>query len=165
MHLLRLEQHAERQCHQQAELVGGVMTPDIEGRVGLGQTAALGLLERVGEFRPALGHHAENRVAGAVDDAVNGALTIARQRLAQRADDRHAATYARLEAYRQTGLAGRAKNLRAMRGEQRLVRRYDVLARGERLQNQAARRFVAAEQFGHDIDIGAFDEGGRIARD
>ena len=52
-----------------------------------------------------------------------------------------------------------------MRGEQRLVRGNDILAGGERLQNQRSGRLIAAEQFSDDIDIVAPGQRGRIARD
>ena len=52
MYLLRLQQHAECQGHQQAEFVRGVMTADIETRIGLRQTAALRLFEGVANSAP-----------------------------------------------------------------------------------------------------------------
>ncbi len=50
-----------------------------------------------------------------------------------------------------------------MRGEQGLVRGDDIFAGGDRLQDEAARGLIAAEQFRHDIDVGARDQRGGVA--
>ena len=55
---------------------------DVEGRVSLGETGRLRVLQSRREFGPVVGHRGEDRVAGAVDDPINGALAIAGERLA-----------------------------------------------------------------------------------
>ena len=90
------------------------MTLDIERRIGFRQTVALGSSRASAKLAPSSVIMRQNRIAGAVDDSIDGALAIARERLAQGADDRHAAADARLEADGASGLAGRAKSLLAM---------------------------------------------------
>src|SRR5579875_968628 len=92
-------------------------------------------------------------------------MPIAGECFAQRPDHRDAATHARLETDADPGARGGAKNLLAVAREQRLVRGNDVLAGAKRTQDQTARRLIAAEQLHYDIDVGALDERGSIARD
>ncbi len=55
-------------------------------------------------------------------------------------------------------LLGRFEDALAVLGEQRLVSGHHVLARRQRLEDQALRRFVAAEKFNHNINIGPRDQ-------
>src|SRR6185295_4247413 len=50
-------------------------------------------------------------------------------------------------------LSRRPLNLSAMRGEQCLIRRYNVFSTSNRRKNQMLRRLIAADQFGHDINV------------
>ncbi len=143
--LRRLHQHAESQRDQQTEFVRRVVSFDIDGRIRLGQAFGLRVFKRRPKLDAALRHRGENRIAGPVDDSINGALSISRQRFPQRADDRHAAADAGLEADREAVLASLAKNLAAVLREQSLVAGDDVLARRERLHDQLARRLMTAK--------------------
>src|ERR1019366_9118536 len=102
------------------------------------------------ELDAVLRHRGEDRIAGAVDDSISRALAIAGQRLAQGADDRHAAADACLETDRQATPPGLAENLAAMLCEQSFVRGNDVLARRQSLHDQCAGWLVAAKQLDHD---------------
>src|SRR5882672_2161293 len=104
-----------------------VMTLDVRRGIRLRQSRGLRVRKRDAELDTRFAHGAEDRIAGAVDDSINRALPIARERLAQDSDDRHAAADAGLEADRETAFAGLAKNLAAMLREQRLVAGHDVL--------------------------------------
>ena len=71
----------------------------------------------------------------------------------------------RLEAQRAVGRARRALQLRAVVGEQVLVRRDDRPAVGERRQHQRPGRLVAAHDLDDHVDLGARDEmGGRVGQ-
>src|SRR5208282_1458917 len=163
--LLGFQQHSERKAYQQAELVCGIVAFDIQRGVRLGNAAALRIRQRTFELDAMLAHRGENRIAGTVDDPVDGALAIAGQSLAKRANNRDTAADARLEADGQSVTRGGLEDFRAMLGQQRLVARDDILARRERFQDQRARRLMAPEELDDNVDVGSFDQCRAVARD
>src|SRR5262249_52397239 len=158
MYLLRFEQDAERECDQQTQFVSGVVTFNIQRRVRLRQTGALRVCQRGFEFNAPFAHRRQNRVAGAVHDAIDGLDSISRERLAQSPNDWNAAGHAGFEPDRAPRVRGRFEDLSAMLGEQGLVPRNNVFPRLERFEDQLASRFITPEQLDDDIYVGARDE-------
>ena len=149
---------AEGEAGQQRKLVGGIEAADVEGRIGLGVALGLRFLEHVGEGAVLVLHLGQDVVAGAVEDAVDAADLVARQRLAQRLDDRDAASHRRLEIQGHAVLLGEPGQLHAVPREQGLVGGDHRLAgRQRRLHGGFGRAVVAADQLHEDVD-------GRIGR-
>jgi hypothetical protein len=140
----------------------GVMTVYVQGGVRLSQSAALRLSQYVGKLSPALGHRAEDVIAGAVDNPIHSPLTISGQRFTQRSDYRDTATDAGFEADEAALSRRRLEDCIAMLGKQRLVRRHDVFARFESLQDKTLRGFDAAKKFNNYINIGTLDQSRRV---
>ena len=78
----------EREAGQDGRLGGRVEAFDVGRRVCLGIAERLGLLERILEAGAVGVHLVEDVVGGAVDDAEDTAYAVARERLAERPDDR-----------------------------------------------------------------------------
>ena len=132
----RLERHGgvEGEAREDRRLLRGVVALDIGGRVGLGVAEPLRVGEHVAELG-ALGVHAvEDVVRRAVDDAHDPLHAVARERVAQRADDRDGAGRGGLVVDLRADLVGGVEDLGTVRGEQRLVGRDDVGAGVDRLQ-------------------------------
>src|SRR4030081_1760484 len=62
---------AEGEAGENSQFLRGVVTVDVEGRVGLRVTEALGVLQTFGERQAFLFHPGQDVVAGAVEDAVD----------------------------------------------------------------------------------------------
>ena len=109
-------------------------------------------------------HLGQDEVRRAVDDAGDPLDAVRRQAFAQRLDDRDAAGDRGLEAHHHAlGVRGR-EDLGAMVREQRLVRGDDVLAVGDRIEHQRARRLDAADELADDVDVGMADDDRSIVR-
>ena len=150
-----VERHAraERQAGQQGELVRRVEAADVEGRIGLGVALGLRFREHVGELALVLLHLGQDVVAGAVQDAVDAAHLVGRQRLAQRLDDRDGAGDRRLEVEGNAALLGELGQLGAVVGQQRLVGGHDVLAGLQRgFDGLPGGALLAADQLDEHID-------------
>ena len=156
--------HTERERGQDGELVGGVDAVDVGGRVGLGEPEPLRLTQHVVEAPSLPGHGGENVIARAVDDSVDRRGPVAGQSLRQGPQDRDATAHAGLEAEPYAGLLRRRHDLLAVHGEQSLVRRHDVLAATDRLEHEAPRRLVAADELQHDVDVGIGQQAAGIPR-
>ena len=85
---------------QDREFLRGIVTFDVEGRVGLRIAEPLRLTQAFVEGEPILLHAGEDVVAGAVEDAVNAGERRAVEAFAQRLDDRDAAGDGGLEIER-----------------------------------------------------------------
>ena len=81
---------AEGERGEDGRLGPGVEALDVGGGVPLGVAQLLGLGQGLAVAGALLGHAGEDEVGGAVDDAHDAADVLARQRLAQRAQDRDA---------------------------------------------------------------------------
>src|SRR5690606_4108580 len=156
--LVELQRDAEGDGCQDGQLVGGVDTFDIEGRIGFGVAKCLGFLEHVPEGPALLAHLAEDEVAGAVDDAGQPVDAVGRQTFADRLDDRDAAGNRRFEGDDHALLAGTGEDLVAMHGDQRLVGGNHVLAVVDGLEYQFLGQGVAADQLDDDVDLGVIDQ-------
>src|SRR4051812_25613389 len=64
---------AEGETGEDRKLLRGVVTVDVEGRVGLGVTETLRVLQAFGERQALLLHPGEDVVAGAVENSVDPA--------------------------------------------------------------------------------------------
>ncbi len=113
---LTRHRHAEGDLRQDGQLVGGVGAVDVEGRVGLGVAAPLGLGQRLGVALALLGHARQDEVAGAVEDALQRQDLVGGQALGQGGDDRHAAGDAGLEGDGPAVTRGRRRRPRRRAG-------------------------------------------------
>ena len=158
----------ERERREDRGLRRGVVPLDVGRRVGLRVPEGLRLLEGLLEVQPVRRHLVEHVVGGAVDDAEHAAHLVAGERLPHRADDRDRARHGGLE--RQVDARGvrGLEQLRAVRGEQRLVRGDDARAGSDRAVDEPARRLDAAHEL--DDEVGPVDErlgvlGEQVGRD
>jgi hypothetical protein len=103
----------------------------IGGRVSLGITERLSFGEGVGKRDTGLRHAREDVVGRAVDDSHDPADALARERLAQRANQRNASGHGRLEKQVDLGLGGGVEELGPGGRQKLLVAGDDRLARLE----------------------------------
>ncbi len=156
---------AEGERGQDGELLRGVVTLDVETRIGLGIAQPLRLGEAVGERQFVLLHAREDVIAGAVEDAVDTLEGIAGEPLAQRLHDRDGAADRGFEIERHVMLLGERGELAAVLGEQRLVGGDHRFAGLKRRSDRAVRRIAgAADQFDEHVDIGRAGERRRIGK-
>ena len=153
----------EREAGEDRRLRGRVEALHVGGRVGLGVAELLGLLERLGEAAARGVHLVEDEVGGAVDDAEHPRDPIARERLAQRAQDRDRARDGRLVEQVASGPVRGGVERRAVGGEQRLVGRHDRGAVVEGTQDQRAGRLDATDDL--DDEVGPRDQLLRVGRE
>jgi len=111
------------------EFVCRVDTLDVESRVGLGKTEALGLLQDLGEGLSFVRHFRQDVVGGSVHYTQDGLDPIRHQALFQRLDDRDGSADARFEADVDVFLFGGPEYLVSVSRQERLVRRNDVFLR------------------------------------
>ena len=155
----------EREAGEDRRLRRGVEAVDVGGRVGLGVAERGRLVERLGEAGAGLVHPGQDEVGRAVDDAQHPVDAVARERLAQRPQQRDRAGDARLEVEVGVARARRVVQRRAVLGEQRLVGGDDGGAATERCQQQRARRLDATDDLDDDVDVVARDQPGGIGRE
>ena len=144
----------ERDRGQDRALGRGVEPLDVGGGVGLGVAEPLGLGERLLEPRTVLGHLREDEVRRAVHHAEDARHAVARERLAQRADQRDPA--------RDGGLVGEVCGARVRGGlergtgggDQLLVPGHHGLAGREGALDELARGLEPAEELEDHIDVG-----------
>ena len=154
MDRLGVDLGAEGKAGQDGELVGGVEAADVEGRVGLGIAEALRVREAIVEGQALRLHPRQDVVAGAVEDAVDALDRIADEALAQRLDDRDAASDRRLEVQRDAGLSRPGGPDRRHGGPaSALLAVTTGLPASSAATTAAMRRaFVAADQLDQDVD-------------
>ncbi len=153
---VEIHRRAEGEAGQDGQLVRGVDAVHVEARIGLGIAHLLRVGEHVGEAPPALAHHGEDVVAGAVQDAVDAQNLVSGEAFAQRLDDRDAAGHRRLVAERDTGALRRRRERGAMMREHRLVGGNDMALLRERGFGQRLGRPIgAANQFDDRVGLGA----------
>ncbi len=132
---------------EDGQLVRGVDTIDVGGRVGLGVAERLRLRQHVRELALLVAHGGQDVVAGAVQDAGHAADAVGGQPLAHGLDDGDAARDRRLERER-----GGARQGGAVHRQQRLVGSDHGAASRERGAYQLQRRSVgAADQLDHGV--------------
>ena len=154
---VELHRDAEGDRRQDGELVRGVDALDVEGRIGLGVSQFLRLLQDVFKRRTLVAHLGEDEIAGAVDDAGQPLDAVGGEAFAQCLDDGDAARHSRLESDHHALGLRRGEDLVAVFGDQMLVGGDHVLAVGDRLHDQLARRLQPADQLHHDVDLGIVD--------
>ena len=158
-----LHRTAEGECRQDRQLVRGIGPVHVGGRVGLGVAERLGFGQHHREIAPGFAHLGQDVVAGAVQDAADPLQPVRRQPLAQRLDHRDAAGHRRLERQRHPGPLGGVGQLRAVYGDQRLVRRHHRTAlRQSRLDQRPRSALGAADQLHHHVDIRVRGEADRV---
>ena len=148
----------ERDAGDDGGLGPGVVALHVGGGVGLGEAERLGLGQRVGVGGAGLGHLREDVVGGAVDDPHHPGDALARQRLAQRTDDRDATGHRGLEEQVDAAPLGRLEQLGPVLGEQLLVAGDHRLARLQGGEDEVAGGFDAADQLDHEVDPGVVDD-------
>src|SRR5579875_731399 len=141
------------------------MAVNIQGRVRLRQSAALGMGQHVGEISPAFRHRTEDVIAGAVHNSIDGALAVSDQRFTQRPDYRDSTADAGLQSDEAAPARRRFEDPIAMLRQQRLVRGYDIFAGLEGLEDEASGGLDPAKQFNHHVNIGAGHQSGGVAGD
>ena len=154
VHVRRGHRSVEGQAGQDGRLGGRVEPLHVGGRVGLGVAERLGFLQGFGEARARGVHPVEDEVGGAVDDAEHAVHGVAGQRFAQRAQQRDGAGHGGLVVQVGAVLAGCPVDLRAVLGEQGLVRGDHRLAAFQRGEQQRPGRLDATDHLDHDVDIG-----------
>jgi hypothetical protein len=162
--LVELHRDAEGNRRHDRELVRGVDALDVERRIGLGVAARLRALERGGERLALAAHLREDKVRRAVDDPGDPFDPVGGQALAQRLDDRDAATDRALERDHHALRVRGGEDLVAVAREQRLVCGNHMLAVGNRLQDERPRRLDPADELNDDVDVGMREDRRRIAR-
>ena len=149
---------AERDRGDDRRLGAGVEALDVGGRVALGEAEPLRLGERLAVGGALFGHLGEDVVRRAVDDPEHAPDRLAAEALAQAAHERDPAGHGGLEQQVDAGVVGDAEQLDADVGEQLLVRRDDRLAGPQRLGDQLAGRFDAADDLDDEVDVGVGDD-------
>ncbi len=139
-----------------------IAAADIERGIRFRVAERLRIFQDLGERAPGLGHRREDVVRRAVDDAPERFDAIAREALAQHANDRHAAAHGRLVIDIDAGGFRGREDLGAVDREERLVRGDDLLARRDRGHHRVARVGDAAHELAHDLDVVALDRGVEI---
>jgi hypothetical protein len=144
--------HPEGEHGQHREFVLRVPPPDVEGRIGLGVSEPLRFCQRVREARVLALHLREDEIAGAVDDAREALDRVAREGVLEDANERDSAADRRFEREVDAVLLREVDELRAVEGEQHLVRGDDLLLLLDRHLHVVARRVGAAHHLDDDVD-------------
>jgi hypothetical protein len=148
----------ERQPGQDRGFGCGVVAVDVGGGVGFGITQRGGLGQSLVEAGATGVHARQDEVGGAVDDAHHARDPVARQRLAQRAQQRDRAGDGRFVVQVDPRAAGGLVQRRTVLGQQGLVGTDHALAAGQRREQQRPDRFDPADHLDHQVDVVAGDE-------
>ena len=119
----------------------------------------MGVGEHVVVGRTLIRHAREDVVGGPVDDSADPVDAVSPEGLLQRFDDRNATTHGCFDQHVHPSGLGGCGNFTAVAGDHGLVGRDHGLARCDRLQNQAAGRFDAADHFHDDVHGGIGHDG------
>src|SRR5262249_55571690 len=153
-HRLLVDLDAERDAREDRELLCGVVSLDVEGRVGLGVAELLGVREAVREGELLALHPGQYVVAGAVEDAGDTREGVAGEPLAQGLHHRDGAADRRLEIERRVALLGEPGEREAVAREQRLVGGDNGLSRRERRLDRGLGGIARpADQLDEDVDV------------
>ena len=163
--LRRRDAGAEGELGQDGQLVGGVGPVDVEGGVGLGVAEVLGLSQGGGVGEAAVGHRRQDEVAGAVEDRRQSLDLVGRQRDPERLDDRDAAGDAPLEDDRAARPPRLGEDLGPVLGQQGLVRRDDVLAGRQGVEDDPQGRVRPAHRLDHDRHLGVVQDAPGVGHD
>ena len=145
----RVEPRPEREAGQDDHLVDRVVALDVAARVGLRVAVCLGLGEHLVVGPSELAHRGQDEVGRPVHDAADAGDGVGRQVGGQRREHRDPAADGRLEAKHAAAPAGDRLQLRAVVGDDVLVRGDHRLAGPERRGDEGVGRLVAAHQL-HD---------------
>ena len=158
-----VEPRAESDARQDAQLMRGIYAVDVEARVGLGKALCLCVREHSGERQAFRLHPRQDIIARSVQDAVDAGQSVRRRAVAQRLDDRNAASDCCLVLERSAVRLGERGQFQPVMSKHRLVRGDERLALRQRCACQHQRRAVAAaDHLDDDIDVIAGGELGRV---
>ena len=113
-HIGRFDPKSIRQRGKNDGLVSGVPTIHVQRGIGLGVAQSLRIREHRCKISALLRHASKDVVAGAIEDSMNGLKTISHEGLADRLNDRYAASHSRLIKNRHMLFVGKFKNLATM---------------------------------------------------
>ena len=162
MCLVELHRNAKGNRAHDRGLVRRVHAFDVKGGVGFGVTQGLRFFQHHVKVQALVAHLGQDEVGRAVDDAGNPLNGVGAQAFAQRLDDGNAAGHGRLEGHHDALALGGRENFGAMHGQQRLVGGDHMLAGLNGFEHQRLGNAVAANQFDHDINVGAGDDLARV---
>ncbi len=163
VHVTRAHARVEREGGEDGGLRLRVVALDVGRRVGLGVTELLRLGEHVLQVGAGAVHLVEDEVRRAVDDAEHLRHPIARERLAQRTDERDGARDGGLVGQVDAVIHRELVQLRAIAAEQGLVGRDDARAVAQGARDEALGGLVTTHEL--DDDVGTVDERLRVRRE
>src|SRR6266545_4843428 len=146
-----IDEQAAEQADENRELFGGVRAADVHRGIGFGVAKALRVGKRRLEAATAR-HRGQDVVGRAVQDCRHTRRARDQRAALERAEEGHARDTRRLIAERRAASPRQPRELVAVRGDQRLVRRHDGNAAIERAPHERIRRLDAAQRFDDDVD-------------
>src|SRR6266849_3570111 len=150
-YIFRLKTPVERQLRQDFQLLGSIVSVDIESRIGLGETFHLCFLQSVCELHAIVGHASEYVIAGAVQDAAEALNFVSNQPTSERAHDGNATAYAGLESEADILQRCRPEKIESIGSQQRFVGGNYMFTAGQRAMDKTSGRFDSAYQFNHHV--------------
>ena len=140
---------------QNGQLGAGIAAVEIFGGVGLGISAGLRFFQRLAERNPGVLDAAQNVVAGSIQNSGNAVQAVSAQAGAQRGENGHSSGHRGAELKLASLLRGQLQKIGAVARDQLLVGRDHRLAGLQRRAHDLLRRIQAADQFDHDVGVGA----------
>ena len=129
-----------------------IVTIDVQRRFGLGVSQTLGILENLIKLQPLQFHPGQDIITGSVKDTVYPIDPVSDQSFPQYLDNRNTATNGRFIIEVHAISLGGLKNLLAVGGNQRFVRRDHDFSRSERFHHDRFRRFGSTHRLDHHMD-------------
>ena len=151
--LVELHGNAECDGAHDGELVRGINTFNVKGRVSFGIAQFLRLGEHFAKRQALVAHLGQDEIGCAVDDAGNPFDAICGQAFAQCLDDRNPSRHRRLEGHHDALFLCGSEYFITMRRQQRLVGSHHVLAIGNGFQHKLLGHRVPTDQFDDDVDL------------
>src|SRR5664279_2812637 len=152
------EASAKSHAGEDAELVAGVLTVDVEGGIGFGVSGLLGLAQGFVEVDAAVLHLREDVVGGAVEDAVEGAQAVSGGGFLDDAQDGNASGDAGFESDGQIVRDSEGEEFVSVLGEELFVGGDDRLAVLEGSAKKLERVFDSPHGFDDDVNVGGREE-------